>query len=237
MAQRPKEHVRSGFVAAASSLFAEVGFEVTTMAAIAERAGSSIGNMYKYFASKDDLLRAVLPAEFAREVERMTEARIKALGKARDVRLLAPGDRYHVLAGELFDHCLAHRERIVILLGRPEGTPFATFPVDFRKKLVAWALDYVRHAWPEVRPRASMRFALDRIYDSYLAAIATTFAALRKPRAIRDAVAHLTAHHQGGLKALFEAGAGAARADQEGGREKRRGRKGGPKERKGGKHA
>ena len=51
MAQLLKEHVRQGFVTAAGETFAERGFEATTMAEVAERAGSSVGNLYKYFAS------------------------------------------------------------------------------------------------------------------------------------------------------------------------------------------
>jgi len=210
MAQYPKEEVRAEIVAASASLFAEAGFAATTMAAVAERAGTSIGNVYRYFEGKDRLFAEVLPDEFAAKVRRMTRARIAALGTARDVRLLAPDARYHILAGELLEYCLAHRERIVILLGRAEGTPFASFAGDFTKKLVEWALEYARHAWPAVEHTKAMRFALTQIYTRYLTSLAETFATFRDEEAIRDAVAHLTAHHQGGLKHLFETAASAA---------------------------
>ena len=209
MAQRPKDHVRAGIVVAAASLFAEVGFETTTIAAVAERAGSSIGNVYRYFQSKDQLFAAVLPAEFARDLRRRTRERIEALGTAQDVRILGPDTRYHILASDLLDHCIANRERVVILLGRAEGTPFAPFAGDFAKKLVAWALAYARHAWPAVRPSSAMRFALRQIYANFLRSLAQTFATFRDPDTIREGVSHLTAHHQGGLKHLFETAAGA----------------------------
>ena len=113
MAQTQKMHVRAAIIAAATALFAEVGFEATTMGAVAERAGSSIGNVYKHFANKDELFAAVLPETFAADLRRMTRARIKAVGDVRDIRLLPPESRYHVLAGELLDHCLANRERVM----------------------------------------------------------------------------------------------------------------------------
>lgn len=204
MAQRPKEHVRSAIVSAAASLFAEVGYEATTMAAVAERAGSSIGNVYRYFANKEELFAAVLPEEFAVELRRMTRRRIQAFGKARDVRSLPPSSEYHVLAGELLEHCIANRERVVILLGRARGTPFESFADDFAKRLVAWALDYARAAWPEVAHTPALRFALGQIYSGFLASLAQAFSTFREPERIREAVEHLTAHHQGGLKHLFE---------------------------------
>jgi AcrR family transcriptional regulator len=208
--QRPKEHVRAKIVSAAASLFAEVGYEATTIAGVAERAGSSVGNVYKYFASKEELFQAVLPEEFAEEVRRKTEARIKALGTVRDLKVLAPSARYHVLADELLDYCLAHRERVIILLARAKGTPFESFADDFANKLVRWALDYAAQAWPELSPSAAMRFSLRRIYQSYLTSIATAFSTFEKQDVLRETVSHLTAHHQGGLKNLFEIAAGTA---------------------------
>jgi AcrR family transcriptional regulator len=207
MAQRPKEHVRAGIVAAAASLFAEVGYQGATMADVAVRAGSSIGNVYRYFDGKEQLLDAIVPDAFAREVRRMTRARIEALGDARDIDRLAPDARYHVLAGELLDLCIAHRERVVILLARAEGTRYASFASDFTRQLVRLALAYARRAWPTVHPSPALRFSLRRIYEGYLASIAEAFAMFRAEGPIREAVSHLTAHHQGGLRRLFETAA------------------------------
>jgi AcrR family transcriptional regulator len=43
----------------AAELFAEVGYESATTNAIAERAGISIGSLYRYFPDKDAILRAL----------------------------------------------------------------------------------------------------------------------------------------------------------------------------------
>lgn len=48
---------RETIAAAARSLFLERGYEATTMRAVAERAGVSLGNAYYYFASKDHLVQ------------------------------------------------------------------------------------------------------------------------------------------------------------------------------------
>ena len=48
---------RDNIVAAALELFRESGFERTTMRAIADRAGVSVGNAYYYFSSKDELVQ------------------------------------------------------------------------------------------------------------------------------------------------------------------------------------
>ena len=48
---------RDAIVDAALELFRENGFERTTMRAIADRAGVSVGNAYYYFSSKDELVQ------------------------------------------------------------------------------------------------------------------------------------------------------------------------------------
>src|SRR5690348_3647600 len=49
--------VQERLLAAASRLFAERGFALTSVQEIVERAGVTKGAMYHYYASKDDLLQ------------------------------------------------------------------------------------------------------------------------------------------------------------------------------------
>ena len=57
--QAMQDESRAQLVQAALELFAEKGFENTSVSAIAKRAGVSQGLMYNYFARKDDLLLAI----------------------------------------------------------------------------------------------------------------------------------------------------------------------------------
>lgn len=56
---RPSEGARDAIVAAARELFAERGFEATTMDAILERSGVSKGALYHHFPGKLELFEAV----------------------------------------------------------------------------------------------------------------------------------------------------------------------------------
>lgn len=51
-----KGHARfAALVDAAAAVLADRGYEATTMTAIAERAGASIGSLYQYFPTKEDV--------------------------------------------------------------------------------------------------------------------------------------------------------------------------------------
>jgi AcrR family transcriptional regulator len=55
----------------AAKLFEELGYERTSMSAIASRVGGSKATLYGYFASKEDLLRTVLDHDVNEEAERL----------------------------------------------------------------------------------------------------------------------------------------------------------------------
>jgi len=57
---RVREASRARMLAAARRLFARRGFEATTMRQIAAAARTSIGNLYFYFASKEELLETLM---------------------------------------------------------------------------------------------------------------------------------------------------------------------------------
>jgi len=58
--ERKRARTRAALIASARRLFAEVGFEATTIAAIAESADLGFGTFYRYFPDKVAILDAVL---------------------------------------------------------------------------------------------------------------------------------------------------------------------------------
>ncbi len=63
--ERRKARTRAGLLTAARSLFAAQGLERTTIADIAARADIAIGSFYNYFATKEELLEALLEVELS----------------------------------------------------------------------------------------------------------------------------------------------------------------------------
>jgi AcrR family transcriptional regulator len=98
---------RSAIIDAALGLFEEVGYDATTMRAIADRAGVSVGNAYYYFASKEQLIQGF----YDRAAELHLRASEQRLGDITDLgeRLYAHLDlwfdemgRYHEFAASFF---------------------------------------------------------------------------------------------------------------------------------------
>jgi AcrR family transcriptional regulator len=87
MARRKDAEKRRRILDEAKRIFAEAGFERTSMGTVAERAGIPVGSLYTYFDSKETLLGAIIEegwAEFASSLETGLDAAGTAAGDLRN---------------------------------------------------------------------------------------------------------------------------------------------------------
>ena len=101
------EQTRALILNTALDLLREYGYEKTTMRAIADRAGVSLGNAYHYFSSKEHLIQAF----YHRTHEEHLAASLPALQRESNLRArllsvvrlkIATLEPYHHFAGVLF---------------------------------------------------------------------------------------------------------------------------------------
>lgn len=212
MAQQRKEHVRAAIVEAAARELAEVGFERATLAAIAARAGTSVGNVYKYYPGKEALLAATVPPSFVTKLRSLVRRRVETLGAERDVGALGAGHPYLRASEELVVFALAHRREVLFVLKHAAEPPYASVRGELERHLVALALAYARGAYPGFALGAAQRRSLRRFYRGFLGSIASLLEEEPRDAAARAAVAELVTYHLAGLRAFFAAGAAATDA-------------------------
>src|SRR5882762_4442216 len=75
---------RNQIVAIAAELFSQKGFRGTTTKEIADHAGVSEAIIFRHFATKDDLYRAILDEKVNETTERMKENLNEAAGRKDD---------------------------------------------------------------------------------------------------------------------------------------------------------
>ena len=91
----PDDDKRAQILAAASRAFVRYGFHAATMTQVAEEAGMSAGNLYRYFPAKEAIVEGLCLAD---QVER--SATFAALIGAEDLKgALRAALREHVLCG------------------------------------------------------------------------------------------------------------------------------------------
>lgn len=212
MPQQQKDHVREAILGAARRRFAERGVKGAALATIAADAGTSIGNLYKYFTDKEELFAAAVPPALVGQLRGLLREQVEALGVEREVDTLAPDHPYWEAAARTRAFSIAHRHELLLLLRHAAGTVYASFPGDVVADLSRLAASYARRAYPEFTLTAARGRALRRIYRAYVGSIADILADERSPRALGEATRWLGTYHLAGLRAFFAAAAGGAAA-------------------------
>ena len=98
--------VAERLLAAASRLFAERGFALTSVQEIVEHAGVTKGAMYHYFSSKDDLLQQIYTRLLA-----VQSARLVAIA---DDTARPPRERLHAAAADVVVSTIEHLDDAMV---------------------------------------------------------------------------------------------------------------------------
>ena len=207
MAQILKDEVQESITRAAVEVFARRGYRKATMGEIAAQAGISTGNVYRYFEGKAALLDAVLGDDFVSTFRRLLRLRVKSLDGVDDVRELETSHLYHLASEDLLRFCIENRLRVVILLGRGEGSRHEAFAEQTVQDLMALAVAHFRALQPHMRVTRAMRFNLGQIYHSFVRTMMTVLGTFEEEATIREIVGGYTRYHLAGLNYLFEGAA------------------------------
>ena len=92
---KSKADTRVTLLRAARALFAEQGFEATTLAAVARRAGVAVGTVYVHFPDKPTLLTEALHADLERVIDGALAALPASGARARLLHMAEALYRYY----------------------------------------------------------------------------------------------------------------------------------------------
>lgn len=202
MAQYQKDEVRERIVEAALAVLAERGFAGASIAEIARRAGVATGNVYRYFPGKEALFEAAVPESFVASMRAVLRKRVRALAGVVDASG-PPSPAFAAATADLFTFLLEHRLRIVVALGRAEGTRWDGLRDELVDELVTLAIAHFRELDPALRVTEARRAALHAVYRNLTAATVALLLRFADGAKLRAALEDYTRYHLAGLPALF----------------------------------
>lgn len=196
-----KEEIRNRIKQAALELFAGTGYLGTTVSDIADRAGISVGNVYKYYKNKQDLFDSLVQPVYDKVVhcvKSRTQQKVDSsiTDIAKDSRILG-------LTEELLQLFIQHRLEALILLSNTEGTGYENLKEHFVAMLEENMLDYITQSKGKNYLSEHQTFFLHIIYENianFVLAIARKYS---EEEDIRQAVKELFTYHFYGLSKML----------------------------------
>ncbi len=158
--QAKKEQVRQNIVAAALHIFFEQGYVQARMSDIAKHCGISTGNIYTYFANKEELFYTAVPPVL---VDRLNDLLVQAIRTYNE-----PGysEAVDPLSRLVMDELMASRLHIVILLEKSAGTSYE----GYKERIIQLMIDTKQ---PYIKSRHK-HYTLDQNENDLLMRIVST---------------------------------------------------------------
>lgn len=203
MTQYLKDDVRRRILAAALREFSAQGYEGATMAAIANAADISTGNVYRYYAGKEKLFEAIVTPALVRRFRALLSERLAAARDLDDVLELDEEHPYWTAAGRLLEFAIEHRLETIIILGRSVGTRYETVRQEVVGELVGAARDHSPALARHMEQSPALAFDLEEIYRNYVASLVRILERFDRPEDIREATRAYERYHLAGLAGML----------------------------------
>lgn len=199
--QIKKEETREQILESAIDLFLENGVSKTSIARIAEHAGISTGNVYRYFSDKNSLVQNTILDKVGDSFKHHLKRTIE-LASSTDIQ--NPSTAYVNCVNEMLNYTIENRKVLLVLLSEEPEQFFVNFRSEVCQLLVASAQAYFAKIYPSATLNKQKKVLLKIIYRSFVDSSVELLKHYSTSGEILKSVALLRAYHLNGMKALFE---------------------------------
>lgn len=133
-----KDEIRNKIIEEALSEFKNKGYKGTSIRSIAKNSGTSVGNMYKYFESKENLYENLIGSVFHKLMSYINKFNMVELNDKAD-------EIFYELMDKIMEIVEGNSTELSILLNKSEGSKYENCKsnfVDFINRIVTEKMKY-----------------------------------------------------------------------------------------------
>lgn len=202
MPQRLKEEVRARILAAGANIFAKKGYEIATLAEVANACGMATSNIYKYFPNKSALLDAIVTPSIAARLLRLMRKRVRELTNFE--AWSSAQNQQSTSAADLLSFWIDYRLQVLILFRPVEGTRFSQVRPRFVYEMERLAVELLVSTRGPSAVTPESRFVLRTLFANTATMIVAILDEFEDPEQIRRAFAAFWTYQLAGLQELLE---------------------------------
>lgn len=200
MAQYKKDLIKETIDAAALSVFAEKGYQAAKIVDISEASKISVGNIYKYYKSKEEIFYSVVPESFMDSMKAVLLRKISASSQ-RARTLMEDSRNFWLNNQDVIEFLVENRERILIVLKNNRGTRYE----NTKNEMVHFLLNSVKEISSMEHEEASdMDFILNVIYSSLIDITLKVLEERRSLQEVKETLQGINKYHLLGITGLLE---------------------------------
>lgn len=202
MVQYKKDEIKEKIDLAALTVFAEKGYSKAKISDIAENAGISVGNIYRYYKSKEEIFYFILPESFLILVKSLLIEKISII-KDKNIEIYKELDKMWVLNDEFILFMIENKERILILFNNSQGTKYENSRYEIIEFIIKSVKDIYKINNKFLIDENKFDFILKGIYENVINMTLNVLKVSNDTKEVKEYIKTVNSYHMFGITSLF----------------------------------
>lgn len=129
MVQYKKDDIKEKIDNAALKIFVEKGYEKTKISNIATESNVSVGNIYRYYKSKEEIFYSIAPESVLEDLKSILINKL-TFAKDKTSNELNSENDFQLVNEEFIDYMIKNREQILIMFNGSKGTRYESLKYE-----------------------------------------------------------------------------------------------------------
>lgn len=203
MVQYKKDDIKEKIDSAALKIFVEKGYENTKISNIAAESKVSVGNIYRYYKSKEEIFYSIAPESVLEELKSILINKV-VLAKDKRADEIESTNNFHLINEEFIDYIIKNREQVLIMFNGSKGTRYE----EIKDEIINYIIENVKEHYSkennEVIYDSTNYKVIKIIYENLIQMMAQVLKESTSPEDIKKTFKILNFYHLFGVTNLFK---------------------------------
>lgn len=196
MAQHKKDEIKEEIDSAALEVFSRKGFINTKIADISKKSGVSVGNIYRYYKSKEEIFYSLISMDFINLMKNKLTYKIGVWKHKNDL------NSQLLLSRELVSFIIENRKLFSIVFGGCDGTIYENIQKEIIDLLTQAFIDgYGSSLNIDIQQNISI---IKLIYQKHFEAISSAFSIADSDDELRKMLELMNRYHVDGITGFIK---------------------------------
>lgn len=203
MVQYKKDDIKEKIDITALKIFGEKGYENTKISNIATESNVSVGNIYRYYKSKEEIFYSIAPESVLENLKSILINKV-ILAQNKTADEMESLNNFHLINEEFIDYIIKNREQVLIMFNGSKGTRYE----GIKDEIINYIIENVKEHYSKENNKIiydSINYKIIKIiYEKLIEMMAQVLKESTLPEDIKKSFEIVNLYHLFGVTNLFK---------------------------------
>lgn len=203
MIQHEKDNIKEKIDFAALRVFGKRGYENTKILDIAVDAKVSVGNIYRYYKSKEEIFYSVVPESLLEKLKNISNNKI-IFAEDKESNENKSNYKLQFVDEEFIEYVISNKEQVLVMVNGSKGTRYENIKDDIITYMMETVKKHYSKKGNEIIYDSINYSTIRMIYEKLLEMMMNILKELKSSEDIKNSFEIINSYHLFGVTNLFE---------------------------------